>query len=549
MANNEYTAPLVVQSANDVAWDETADVVVVGFGGAGAVAAIQARECGASVIVIDRFEGGGATLYSGGIIYAGGTRFQREGGYEDTAEEMYKYLNAEGSAVSPETLRRFCEGSSADMEWLCEHGVPYGSTVYEDKGAFPPDGYWIYYSGNEKMPKFAQIAKPAPRGHKPVTKGLAGNFYYQKLRAAALAKGIEFLSHSPVSRLVTDKSNRVIGVEINRVPESLWEKHMKLFEVVNPWRPFNESRAVKAASKAVELEQRAPQTKFIRAIRGVILATGGYNNNYSMVKESRPVLTKAYKHMLRCGSMGDTGFGIKLGESVGGVTERMDRISIMRRLVPPHEYGHGILVNREGNRFVSESAYTMVIGHAISEQSDEGKAWLILDAKDFWAGMRHLFFSKLDFLAYGVPILLNIFFGGTHKARSMQALAKKIGADPQQLAQTVNAYNAMATSDRADPYGKLDELIKPLGSGPYYAINMSLDNRFGFPMMITLGGLRLDEETGQVLREDGTPIEGLYGAGRVAYGVCSGGYMSGMTVADTVFSGRRAARAVVGKAQ
>ena len=108
--------PLRVDNPDSIAWSDAADVVVVGFGGAGVAAALQAIESGASVLAIDRFEGGGATAYSGGVIYAGGTRYQRQSGFDDTPEEMFKYLQAEGSAVGPETLRRFCEGSNADLE-------------------------------------------------------------------------------------------------------------------------------------------------------------------------------------------------------------------------------------------------------------------------------------------------------------------------------------------------------------------------------------------------------------------------------------------------
>src|SRR3546814_8028469 len=85
--------PIILDNPDAVEWDDTADVLVVGFGGAGACAAIEAREAGADVIAIDRFAGGGATAYSGGIIYAGGTRFQKEAGFEDNAEQMSSYLS------------------------------------------------------------------------------------------------------------------------------------------------------------------------------------------------------------------------------------------------------------------------------------------------------------------------------------------------------------------------------------------------------------------------------------------------------------------------
>ena len=72
---SQVAAPLVVDNDDSFSWDRTADVVVVGFGGAGASAAIEAVEQGADVIAIDRFRGGGATQISGGIFYCGGGIF------------------------------------------------------------------------------------------------------------------------------------------------------------------------------------------------------------------------------------------------------------------------------------------------------------------------------------------------------------------------------------------------------------------------------------------------------------------------------------------
>jgi 3-oxo-5alpha-steroid 4-dehydrogenase len=62
--------------------------------------------------------------------------------------------------------------------------------------------------------------------------------------------------------------------------------------------------------------------------------------------------------------------------------------------------------------------------------------------------------------------------------------------------------------------------------------------------MLTLGGLVVDEQTGAVRREDGSTIDGLYAAGRNAVGVCSNSYVSGLSLADCAFSGRRAGRNV-----
>jgi 3-oxo-5alpha-steroid 4-dehydrogenase len=76
--------------------DQQADVLVVGWGAAGACAALEARAAGASVMVLDRFGGGGASVLSGGVVYAGGgTPYQQQAGYEDSPQAMFEYLRHE----------------------------------------------------------------------------------------------------------------------------------------------------------------------------------------------------------------------------------------------------------------------------------------------------------------------------------------------------------------------------------------------------------------------------------------------------------------------
>ena len=107
-------------------WDLESDVIVVGFGAAGACAALEAAAAGARVLVLDRFGGGGATALSGGVVYAGGgTPQQQAAGVTDSAGAMFAYLSAEaGDVVSAATLRAFCDGSPAMLAWLEGHGVP-----------------------------------------------------------------------------------------------------------------------------------------------------------------------------------------------------------------------------------------------------------------------------------------------------------------------------------------------------------------------------------------------------------------------------------------
>ena len=538
----DYLPSLVVNSADELKWDDEADVVVVGFGGAGAAAAIEARETGASVIAVDRFDGGGATAYSGGVVYAGATRYLKESGYDDTPEEMYKYLDAEKNAVGPETLRRFCEGSSADMDWLDQQGVPHAGNPFEDKTSYPPDNHFLYYSGNEKMPEFAALARPAPRGHRVAVNGFGGGILFEKLRDSALVKQVKLLPHSPVRRLVTDAKGAVIGVEANVLPESLHAKHQSLYKVVHPWRPFNGGRAEKAIAEAKALERSVDQPRLIRARGGVVITTGGFNHNREMIRQHRPELGDVYKILLRLGSMGDDGGGMKLAESAGGVTALMDRVSVARTLVPPNVFAHGIVVNRDGKRFINEAAYGFNVGNAITQQPEGGKAWLLLEGKTFWRGVKDSFLTGKNFLIWGAPALLNIALGGTKRANSLEELARKIHVDPAGVAATVADVNAMADSGVPDPLHKLGELIKPLRDGPFYAVNLSLDNKFMPAQTMTIGGIKVNEESGAALRGDDSDLPGLYAAGRAAVGVCSGGFISGLSLADCIFSGRRAGR-------
>ena len=95
-----------------------------------------------------------------------------------------------------------------------------------------------------------------------------------------------------------------------------------------------------------------------------------------------------------------------------------------------------------------------------------------------------------------------------------------------------------------DPFHKTPDDMAELTQGPFYAIDASVDARM-FPIAcMTVGGLMVDEDTGAVRDHRGRPIAGLYAAGRNAVGICSNLYVSGLSYADCIFSGRRAARAI-----
>ena len=196
-------------------WDLEADVVVVGFGAAGACAALEAAASGASVLVLDRFGGGGATALSGGVVYAGGgTPQQRAAGVDDSPEAMFGYLRTEvGDAVPAATLRQFCDGSVAMLAWLEGHGVPFEGSLCPDKTSYPTNRHYLYYSGSELSAAAATGAgPPAPRGHRTKGRGTSGGLLYARLAVAVRAAGVRVLTQTTARELVTDPGGRVTGV-------------------------------------------------------------------------------------------------------------------------------------------------------------------------------------------------------------------------------------------------------------------------------------------------------------------------------------------------
>ena len=185
-------------------WDIQADVVVVGFGAAGACAALEAAAVGRDVVVLDRFTGGGATALSGGVVYAGGgTSHQLAAGVRDSPEAMFSYLSLEvGDAVSPATLREFCHGSPDMLAWLERHGVPFEGSLCPDKTSYPTNRHYLYYSGSELSAR--GVAPPAPRGHRARGRGTSGGLLFARLARAVGRSGARMLPQTTAHRLITD---------------------------------------------------------------------------------------------------------------------------------------------------------------------------------------------------------------------------------------------------------------------------------------------------------------------------------------------------------
>jgi 3-oxo-5alpha-steroid 4-dehydrogenase len=521
-----------------VTWDIETDVIVVGFGAAGACAALEAAQAGRQVIVLDRFGGGGATVLSGGVVYAGGgTPQQRAAGVSDTPEAMLAYLTAEaGDAVSAATLRAFCDGSPAMLAWLERHGVPFDGSLCPDKTSYPTNRHYLYYSGSEQSFAAAGGPRPAPRGHRTFGRGTSGRVLYARLAAAVRGCGVTVIPQSRVERLVTGPDGRVTGIEassLRAAPGWARAAHRVLHHAAA--KPFLYApRIGRPLHRPVAwLERRYGRPLLAGARGGVVLAAGGFVNNRAMLREHAP----HGRGGLPLGTPGDDGSGIALGTQAGGATAFLDRVSVWRFLSPPPALVHGILVDRDGQRVCDEARYGAAIGDAIV-RAPGGRAWLLVDSATLALARRQVRGSTLWFQRLQARYLLT---RGRLHAPALAELARRAGVDPAGLQATVAAHNAAAAAGEPDPAGKPAEQVRAQDQPPFSLIDCSVRPSVANPApVLTLGGLVVAEQTGQVRRPDGSSIPGLYAAGRTAVGLCSRSYVSGLSLADCVFSGRRA---------
>jgi 3-oxo-5alpha-steroid 4-dehydrogenase len=537
--------PLALDPTQHFNWDQECDVLVVGLGAAGAAASITAKEAGAHVVVAERFEGGGASTKSGGVVYAGGgTPHQIKAGYKDTPEAMFNYLRLEvGDAISEKALRAFCEGSRDLLSWLESIGASFNSDAPPPKTSYPKNGIYLYYSGNEGVSPFSEAAAPAPRGHRMNDTGMSGKALYAVLRKKVDSLNIPVMTQSAVRRLITDaKTGAVLGAEVWQLPpgSAAALRHQKWMRRAEALHNVAPGWADSLRAKALALEFNEAKPINIRATGGVILSTGGFIFNRKMVTEHAP----KYLMTMRLGATGCDGSGIRLGQSVGGATDRLHKVSAWRFINPPTPWAKGIVVDAKGQRFCNEASYGARLGVEMCE-NHEGRAWLILDKKLRKMAFHEAFTGGL-WAFQSIPAIFLMLFAP--RAKTPEALAEKLGMPTAALRSTVDHYNAVANGQAKDALGKVPTMMLPVDQGPYYAFEISANSKT-FPCpAITLGGLRVNEESGAVIQSNGKDIPGLYAAGRAAVGVASNGYVSGLSLADCLWSGRRAGAQAVKKA-
>lgn len=486
---DEKTNPSQARRASDVTqWDKETDVAIVGFGGAGGCAAIEAADAGAQVTIFElASDSGGSTALSSAEIYMGGnggTRVQQACGFEDSTEDMFNYMMMSAGPQADEAkIRNYCENSAAHFQWLVDIGVPFKDSFHEERAIMCLTDDGLLYTGSEKAYPFSEEAKPCPRGHNLYVEGDNGGPLFMKIVTENVNKRdnvtVEFETRALT--LIVDDDNSVVGLVIRQDQKEL----------------------------------------NVRAKKGVVLCAGGFVMNEDMVKRHAPMLSAG---TVPIGNPGDTGTGIMMGMSVGAAAINMHEGFISIPYYPPASMTKGIVVDDRGQRFINEDVYHGRLGAFVLRQQSQ-RVYYILTVEQYGD--------------YETASYMGSEVAGT--GESVAELEEELGMREGTLQHTIKIYNEDCAKGEDTQCHKAAQWLEAL-EPPLVALDIT-PGRGTYLPYFTLGGLDT-LPTGEVVTPSRQVIPGLYAAGRTACGVVrrAEGYASGMSVGDATFSGRLAGK-------
>lgn len=462
-----------------------ADVIVIGFGGAGAAAAITAHDAGARVLIVEKMPetyAGGSTRVSGNVWFC-----------PTDPETGLRYLkNLCGDyPIAPELMRAWADETAHNTEWVKSLGAEVG--LMEVPIEFPE------VSGHECDDGFHHVGSAWGMGR-----------LYNALKLAVEKRNIEVRYGTRACELLRDSgTNAVVGL------------------------------AAEQGGKAIE----------IRARRGVVLASGGFANNSELIRtflrlpEAAPwgspantgdgllmaqkagaALANMHNYM---GMMGLMAPGHEGGFNV---------------VFPNNAW---VVVDYGGNRFANETAHNkhgkILVGNryilfpdrpcfAIFDETTRlaGPIYPTIEAQPYgWT-------QRIENYRWSADNSVEIDKGWIARADTIEELGTKLGIDHRQLAATITEYNAACDAKRDARHGRAPETMTPIRKAPFYAF------AWGPLLVYTCGGPRKNERA-QVVDALGKVIPRLYAAGEVAstYSHCMAG---GQMIADALAFGRIAGR-------
>jgi len=531
------------------------DVIVVGSGAAGLSTAITAKKRGLDVVVLEKEPVfGGTTALSGGVLWIPLGPHGRQQNPADTREAVRRYMMEEtGAHFDEEAVAAFLDNGPKMVEFFeRETAMQFVPTLYPDYHPDVPGGADIgrsilakpydirglgkdmvrlkpplktitfigmmfnssnadlrhFFQVTKSLTSFLYVAKRLATHLKELAlyrRGIAvtsGNALAARLAQSALDLGIPILTDTPAREMLLE-GERVVGVRAGQ-------------------------------DGALQL----------RARHGVVLACGGFPHDVKRIAQAYPHLARGGEHLSPTPTS-NTGDGLALAESAGAVVDIRFQDSAAWMPVSRVDYGKGeigvfphlldrykpgiIGVLKNGRRFTNESNSYHDVGAALiraCEGQKDTAMWLVCD--------------KATLSRYGIgfvkpaPMPIGRFLrnGYLIKGHTLAELAQNAGIDPAGLEQTVREYNLDAVRGEdpafgrgrtsfnrylADPAQRPNPCVAPVQQGPYFAVKLVMGD------LGTFDGIRTSVVS-EVLRRDGSAIEGLYAVGNDRASVMGGNY-------------------------
>jgi 3-oxosteroid 1-dehydrogenase len=547
------------------AWDVTTDFLVIGSGGGALVGALRGSALGRGAIVCEKSDKiGGSTGMSGGMMWIPNNPLMRREGVPDSRELGLAYFESVVGDVGPasSTARRetYLDAGSEMVEFLESEGLRFRRCP----------GYSDYYSGVRGVAGGSALG----RSFEPVVFDAARiGALAARLRPAVAAPLVMYTGEA--AKVSTPRSMRGMKVAARvGLRTAVARLRRKKFLTngaaligsllaalaargVPVWTESAlEDLVVEDGVVAGAVIRREGRSVRVRALDGVLIASGGFAHNKAMREEAaggkpagRPEWTNA--------NPGDTGEAIRIAVKAGAAVDLMDEawwnpgwkrpdgstsMAIGERSKPG-----SIIVDVRGKRYFNEAiayqeAGQLMFAHEV-EVGGAIPSWLIVDS---WHRTHYTF----GWFPPGKTPQEWIDKGLLKRSDTLDDLARQCEIDPAGLAETVERFNRFARAGvdddfhrgegdhekyQADPSHKPNPSLGPIAQAPFYAIAM-------YPGDIGTNGGLLSDEFGRVLNTTGQPIPGLYAAGNCTASVMGRKYLgAGATIGPSTIFGYVAA--------
>ncbi|APW36050.1 3-oxosteroid 1-dehydrogenase [Rhodoferax koreense] len=532
------------------------DLVVVGSGAAGLATAITAKKRGLDVVVLEKEPVfGGTTALSGGVLWIPLGPHGRKQNKADTLEAVRTYMRKETGAFYDEAaVEAFLENGPKMVEFFeRETEMQFVPTLYPDYHPDVAGGVDIGRSILAAPYDIRGLGKDMARLKPPLKTitfiGMMFNSSNADLKHFFQATKSLTSFVYVARRLVTHMKELLLyrrGINVtsgNALAARLAASALELGIPIHTGSPVRE--VVMEDGRATGVRVKSATGEFtVTAHQGVVLACGGFPQDVKRIAQAYPHVQRGGEHLSPT-PLGNTGDGVNMAEALGATVDIRFKDSAAWMPVSKVPYANGefgvfphlldrykpgvIGVLRNGKRFTNESNSYHDVGAALTracEGQTETAMWLVCD--------------KPTLAKYGLgfvkpapmPLGKHLRNGYLIKGDTLAELAHNAGIEATTLEATVAAYNVGAAQGEdpsfhrgstsfnrylADPAHQPNPCVAPVAQGPFYAVKLVMGD------LGTFDGIQTSV-VGEVLKRDGTPIDGLYAVGNDRASIMGGNY-------------------------